>query len=123
MSRSASIAVLLMTVFGLGATAAGAHPRLQTSSPAPSAELTAAPKEIRMTFSEGLVANFTGLELKNGSGKLIPTGKAMLVPGDNKKLVVPIGTRLAAGTYNVVWHAVSVDTHRVSGHYTFKVVR
>jgi methionine-rich copper-binding protein CopC len=113
---------LLIAALGLGATAAEAHPRLQMSNPAPGAKLNAAPKDIRMRFSEGLVVNFTGLELKNGNGKLIPTGKTMLDSGDNMKIVVPIGTRLTAGTYNVAWHAVSTDTHRVSGSYRFQVL-
>ncbi len=85
--------------------------------------MKAAPKDIRMQFSEELVPNFTGLVLKNASGKSIPTGKAVLVPGDSKQIVVPIGTRLTVGTYNVDWHAVSVDTHRVSGRFTFKVMQ
>jgi methionine-rich copper-binding protein CopC len=93
------------------------------SNPAPGAKLSVSPKEIRMTFSEGLVAPFTGLELKNGNGKTIPTGKLAFLAGDTKKIAVPIGARLAAGTYTVTWHAVSVDTHRVTGTYMFKVVR
>lgn len=120
---SRTIAILLTAALGLAATAANAHPRLQTSNPAAGATLKAAPKDIRMSFSEELVPNFTGLELKNAGGKSIPTGKATLVPGDNKKIVVPIGARLTAGTYNVAWHAVSADTHRVSGSYSFKVIR
>lgn len=28
---------------------------------------------------------------------------------------------LAAGTYKVVWNAVSVDTHKSNGEYSFKV--
>src|SRR5437016_5390086 len=123
MLRKALIPVMLVAGVALAATTAEAHPRLQASNPAPGAQLGAAPTEIRMTFSEGLVASFSGVDLKNGSGKAVPTGKAMLVPGDNRKLVVPISARLSPGTYKVAWHAVSTDTHRVSGAYTFKVVR
>jgi len=75
-----------------------------------------------MSFSEGLVPNFTGLELKTSSGKSIPTGKPALAPGNNKMIVVPIDPRLTPGTYSVAWHAVSVDTHRVTGSFTFKLV-
>lgn len=120
---SRTTAILLAAAVALGATAASAHPRLQSSNPAPGALLKSAPKDIRMSFSEGLVQNFTGLELKTAAGKSIPTGKATLAEGDNKKIVVPISTRLTPGTYNVAWHAVSVDTHRVTGSYTFKVMR
>ena len=120
---SRTIAILLTAALGVGATAASAHPRLQSSNPAPGAQLKSAPKDIRMSFSEELVPNFTGLELKTAAGKSIPTGKPTLAVGDNKKIVVPIGTRLTPGTYNVAWHAVSVDTHRVTGSYSFKVMR
>jgi methionine-rich copper-binding protein CopC len=120
---SRTTAILLAAAVALGATAASAHPRLQSSNPAPGALLKSAPKDIRMSFSEELVPNFTGLELKTAAGKSIPTGKTVLVPGDNKKIVVPIGARLTAGTYNVAWHAVSVDTHRITGNYSFKVTR
>lgn len=119
---SRTIAVLLATALGLGTTAASAHPRLQASNPASGAVLKTAPKDIRMTFSEALVANFTSLELKK-SGKTVPTGKAMLASGDNRMIVVPIGAQLTPGTYNVAWHAVSVDTHRISGSYSFKVMK
>jgi methionine-rich copper-binding protein CopC len=120
---SRKTAILVITALGLGIAAAQAHPKLQSTMPARDAKLNAAPKEIRMAFSEGLIANFTGLELKNGGGKVMSTGKAMLVPGDNHKIVVPITAKLAPGAYTVAWHAVSVDTHRVTGNYSFKVVR
>ncbi len=113
---------VLFSVVGLFATEAVAHPKLLTSNPASGASLTATPKYIQMKFSEGLVLPFTGLELKNASGKVIPTGKTAL-DGDKKKVVVPVQAELTAGTYSVSWHAVSTDTHRVSGQYTFKVMR
>jgi methionine-rich copper-binding protein CopC len=118
---SRTIAILLTAVLGLGATAASAHPRLQASNPASGTTLTTSPKDIRMTFSEELVPSFTGLELKSASGKSVATDKAKLVPGDNRSIVVPIMSRLAVGTYSVSWHAVSVDTHRISGSYKFKI--
>src|SRR5690242_9759892 len=121
MSRKTALLALAALAFGV--TAAEAHPKLQTSLPARDARLNAAPKEIRMRFSEGLVASFSGLELKNAAGKSVAIGKAMLAPGDNKTMVAPIGTHLTPGAYTVAWHAVSVDTHRVSGSYAFKVMR
>jgi len=53
----------------------------------------------------------------------IPTGKAALIPGDSRKITVPITAKLAPGAYSITWHAVSTDTHRVSGRYSFKVAR
>ena len=35
----------------------------------------------------------------------------------------PMQEQLPAGDYKVEWHAVSDDTHRVKGNYSFSVVR
>ena len=29
--------------------------------------------------------------------------------------------QLPAGTYTVIWHVVSVDTHRTQGHFEFTI--
>ena len=121
MLRTMSIALLLTA--SLGIAVADAHPRLEISNPAGGAVLKTPPKEIRMHFSEALIPIFTGLELKDTHGKSMPTGKGALAGGDDRTLVVPLGTRLAPGAYTVVWHAVSVDTHRVSGSYAFRIAR
>jgi copper resistance protein C len=123
MLHKTMIAVSVIAAFGLMTAAAEAHPRLRMASPSPGATLKSAPKEIRMNFSEGLVAQFTGVDLKDSGGHRVPTGQAKLDPNDNTKLVVPIQARLTAGKYNVAWHAVSVDTHRVTGNYAFRVSR
>lgn len=122
MSSKADVCVLLLVAIGMFATTAQAHPKLLASNPAPGASLRVAPKSIRMSFSEGLVVRFTGLELKTTGGKVIATGKAIL-DGNNKTIAVPVEAPITPGTYNVSWHAVSTDTHRISGHYSFKVAR
>jgi methionine-rich copper-binding protein CopC len=35
--------------------------------------------------------------------------------------VVPVTEQLPPGDYNVEWHAVSDDTHRVKGNFSFSV--
>ena len=66
--------------FALAATGAMAHPRLTSSTPAAEGmERAATPtKEIRLNFSEGVVAKFSGLELRDESGKPIATGTPRL---------------------------------------------
>src|SRR5258708_32871520 len=48
--------------------------------------------------SEGVIAKFSGVELKDESGKPIMTGAATADPKDKKQLVVPLATPLTAGT-------------------------
>ncbi len=103
------------------ATAAHAHPLPRSADPKPDAVLSASPTEIRIGFSEGLVAAFSGLELDDASGKQILLGASAVDPNDTKVLYAPIPTKLASGAYRVKWHAVGDDTHHVSGHYSFEV--
>jgi methionine-rich copper-binding protein CopC len=98
-----------------------AHPRLESASPSPDVSISASPSEIKLNFSEGIIPKFSGLELKDEAGQLIKTGETVTDPKDSKQLVTPLSKPLAAGRYTVSWHAVSEDTHRVNGDYTFRV--
>ncbi len=51
------------------------------------------------------------------------TGKAATDPANKKLLVVPINEQLPPGDYKVEWYAVSDDTHRVKGSFSFSVAR
>lgn len=110
-------------------TSAYAHPKLKSAVPpveepgAPSKETSAAPKEIRLLFSEAVIAKMSGIVLKDGAGKPVQTGSPATDPQDQKQLIVPVSAPLAPGRYNVSWHAVSDDTHRVKGEYSFIVGR
>lgn len=115
---AASIAAVLAAAL---AFAADAHPRPRAASPAPNAVLTSSPTEIRITFSEGLVAAFSGIELKSPIGAPVAVGAAGVDPKDRKTLVAPVKARLGAGTYTVNWRAVGDDTHHVAGHYAFQM--
>jgi methionine-rich copper-binding protein CopC len=88
----------------------------------PAADVQAQPpQEIRLSFSEALVAKFSGLDLKDQDGKRVETGPAASDPKDGKQLIVLVKATLPAGRYTVEWHAVSEDTHRVKGRYSFEV--
>jgi methionine-rich copper-binding protein CopC len=111
---------LAILVSGLISGWAHAHPALETSNPKQGATVPA-PKEDRLGFSENVIPKFSGLTLKDNAGALIETATPALDPSDKRQLVVPIVKPLPPGTYNVDWHAVSVDTHRVTGHFSFQV--
>ena len=124
MSRNTmTIGTLAVLTMGALATSADAHPKLKSVSPAADVSSKVAPKEIKLNFSEGVIAKFSGLELKDEAGKTITTGVPVSDPGDRKQLVVPLTAPLTAGRYKVTWHAVSEDTHRVKGEYSFQVAR
>ncbi len=115
-----TIAVLAISLL---ATSANAHPKLISASPSADVASKVSPTEIKLNFSEGVIAKFSGLELKDEAGKAIATGAPVNDPKDQKQLVVPLPAPLTAGHYTVTWHAVSEDTHRVKGQYSFGVDR
>lgn len=138
MSQTKLIGVLAALALGLTATSAVAHPKLMSAVPAAETDANAspkesgvatkdktagAPKEIRLMFSEAVIAKMSGIVLKDEAGKPVPTGSPQTDPQDQKQLVVPVPAPLAPGRYNVTWHAVSEDTHRVKGEYNFTVGR
>jgi methionine-rich copper-binding protein CopC len=116
----AAVAIIAVSLFG---SAAYAHPELQSAEPAAGAATTTSPKQIRITFNESVIPQFSGLEVKDQTGKVISTGKSATDPANKKLLIVPLKEQLPPGDYKVEWHAVSDDTHRVKGNYSFSVAR
>jgi copper resistance protein C len=124
MSRNTTtMAALAILAMGTLATSADAHPKLKSVSPAADVSSKVSPTEIKLNFSEGVIAKFSGVELKDEAGKTIATGVPVNDPRDRGQLVVPLPAPLMAGHYTVNWHAVSEDTHRVKGEYSFVVDR
>lgn len=122
LSRRFVHATLAIAIAAFMSGVAHAHPMLETAVPGQGATVSS-PKEIRLTFTEDLVAKFSGLTLKDQDGKPVETAGPSIDPNSKRQLVVPLSKPLTPGTYNVDWHAVSVDTHRVSGHFSFKVAQ
>ena len=120
MTSMAAVAIIAVSLFG---SAAYAHPELQSAEPAAGAAITMSPKQIRITFNESIIPQFSGVEVKDQTGKVISTSKAATDPANKKLLVVPLKEQLPPGDYKVEWHAVSDDTHRVKGDYSFSVAR
>lgn len=121
MSKMTSIAAVIVVAASLSSTGALAHPEFRSAEPAAGAVMATSPKQIRITFNESVLPQFSGVEVKDQAGKAIATGKATVDPANKKLLVVPVEESLPPGDYKVEWHAVSGDTHRVKGNYSFSV--
>ena len=122
MLTKTSVALLVVLAVSLLASSVEAHPTLKSATP-PAESTAAAPTEIRLSFSEGVIVKLSSVELKDQTGKKIVTGKLANDPKDQKQLIVPLERPLMVGTYTVTWNVVSVDTHHVNGMYSFKVDR
>ena len=80
--------------------------------------LTEAPQQITLKFNEKVQPNFTGVELTMGGA---PVKLTTTVAKDRMTLVGAPAKPFAAGVYQVKWHAVTADTHRMQGTYSFTV--
>ena len=120
----ASIVVAASAI--LASTAAFAHPKLLSSTPADKAEV-AAPAKIELKFSESLSTQFSGAnllmtEMPGMSGQDAMKVAANVSAGDDPKtMVITPAKPLMTGTYKVEWRAVSSDTHPMTGNISFKV--
>lgn len=119
-------AALAIAAFALS-TAALAHPKLLSSTPADKAELTGAPPKIELNFSESLVTQFSAAKLVMvGMPDMAdhpPMKMAAKVSGsdDPKTMIITPAQPLPPGSYKVEWRAVSSDTHPVTGNVSFSV--
>ncbi len=116
--------VLIAALLAAAAAAAAvpsavlAHAHMKTSAPAADSTV-AAPREIRVGFTEPVVKAFTTLALRDAAGKPVTLGAATLQDGD--RTVAAPAPALAPGLYRVEWKAVAVDTHKSSGGFAFTV--
>ena len=82
--------------------------------------VASSPASLSLTFSEALDVKFSGIKLINASKQDIALGEATLTNA-GKTLVVKPAQPLPAGSYQVEWHALSVDGHKTNGTYSFSV--
>ena len=109
------------------AGSAQAHTRLVSSSPAANATVSKLGRVV-LTFNERVVARFTGVEITMTSMPGMAAHQPMVMSGftsamsaDGKTLTLTMRRALMAGAYQVKWHAVGGDSHRMDGTYTFIV--
>lgn len=112
-----SILPFLVTLL-LGAADASAHAYLDHASPRVGSVVNVSPGEIRLWFTQSLEPRFSGAELRSSAGAVIGAGG--VDPQKPQEMVIPTGG-LAPGKYKVRWKALSVDTHRTEGSFSFEV--
>jgi copper resistance protein C len=115
-------AIIAFATAALVSGAALAHAFLDHALPAVGATVAQAPAEVTIWFTQGLEAAFTGAEVTNAAGQRFDTGQVAIDPKDPQELHVPLRP-LQPGEYKVTWHALSVDTHRTTGDFSFTVGR
>jgi methionine-rich copper-binding protein CopC len=97
--------------------AAHAHADLAKSRPAASTTVSVAPPEVVLTFTERLESAFSKVTVTDANGTDVRQGKAEITGNAMRVGLKPLN----AGAYKVEWRAVTPDTHRVEGSFTFQV--
>jgi copper resistance protein C len=112
----AASAVLVLS----GTMAAFAHAHLVRATPAVGSTMQAAPGEVALRFSEKLEPKFSSVVVRDSAGKQVDKGDAVVDKADRMVIRVLLPP-LEPGVYKVEWKAVSADTHKVNGDFTFKI--
>jgi copper resistance protein C len=114
------ILLALCTLATISGGPALAHAHLTTSTPASGAVLQKAPKTLLLTYTEDLDIAFCTVTVTDGMGMNDAAGKPQPVPGHPNELLVPLNIAMA-GKITVAWHALSTDTHKTQGSFSFTV--
>ena len=101
-------------------TAVWAHAFLDHADPAVGSTVPAAPAVVHLWFTQQLEPAFSSVTVTDQSGASMNDGPAAIDPSNPSEFDVKL-THLAAGTYTVKWHVLSVDTHTTEGDFTFHV--
>ncbi|WP_432092227.1 copper resistance protein CopC [Streptomyces sp. bgisy100] len=126
-ARSAAVTLLLLAAALLGSLLAGAspasaHAALTGSDPKQGAVVGSAPKDVSLTFSEGVALSDDSIRVLDPKGKRVDTAKVRdLGSGNVVRYGVGLRSGLPDGTYTVAWQAVSADSHPVAGAFTFSI--
>lgn len=96
-----------------------AHAEPVYLSPAPNSTLNTPPKEVRIVFSEKLLAT-TVIKVFDKSQKQVDNKDGKIDPADARSQTYVVGLpALGDGVYTVEWRSLAVDGHTESGKFTF----
>jgi methionine-rich copper-binding protein CopC len=97
---------------------AQAHAFLDHAEPKVGGTVTNSPAEIKIWFTQNLEPAFSAIQVQDAQGKEVDKKDSHLDSKNSSLLIVSL-PQLPVGTYTVIWHVVSVDTHRTQGHFEF----
>jgi methionine-rich copper-binding protein CopC len=112
-----TVTALSLLFLTISAAAAHAHASLAHASPSVGSIMSVAPHEVILTFTERLEAAFSALIVMDSNGTEVTQGKAQVNDNTMRVSLKPLN----AGIYKVNWRAVSTDTHKIEGSFTFRV--
>jgi hypothetical protein len=118
--RKASPFILITSILVAPVSTAFAHAYLQSAVPPVDSTVIVTPSEVAIAFTGAIEPRFSTIEVTGPDAQRVDDARPRMTPGDTTHLTVGV-RELVPGTYNVAWHATSVDTHQTDGQYRFTV--
>jgi methionine-rich copper-binding protein CopC len=112
--------VALATLACALSSPAGAHAKLQASTPKADSVVSPAPAQLRLQFNEPLELPFSKVRLVDDKGAVAEPSKTAVDAADPKTLVAALPV-LHPGAWRVQWSTVTRDGHKVKGEFGFRV--
>jgi copper resistance protein C len=119
-SSRPTIILLASALLSLASVPVFAHAHLVKAVPAAGGTLHDPPSEVTLRFNEKLEPAFSSVIVRDAAGKQIDKGDGKVDKGDRTLIRVTLPA-LDPGVYKVEWRAMSADTHKINGDFTFKV--
>jgi copper resistance protein C len=111
---------LVCALFGALQSQAWAHAFLDHAEPKVGSTVTHSPTVVKIWFTQEVEPAFSSVRVQDAQGKEVDK-KDVHVDIKDKMLLAVSLPQLSAGTYTVIWHVVSVDTHRTQGRFEFTI--
>ena len=118
--RTISVIAAIIALALAGTVTAFAHAHLVRATPTANSTVGKAPSEVTLRFSEKLESAFNSVIVRDSAGKQVDKGDVSLDKADRTLLRISLPP-LASGVYKVEWRAVSADSHKIEGNFTFRV--
>jgi methionine-rich copper-binding protein CopC len=97
--------------------AARAQASLDHANPLVGSTVSSPPQEVTLSFTQKLEPAFSAVQVTDDGGNRVDQGHAQVSGSTMRVGLKAIGP----GTYHVSWQALSVDTHKTEGSFSFTV--
>ena len=100
---------------------AAAHAHLLNSEPPANAQISQAPHQLRLRFSEPIEKKFVRIKVLADAHSLSLTPDDIQWDAGSKTLLVNLPAHQASSSYEVQWSILAKDGHAGRGQFFFKV--
>ena len=122
MQRQLTFFAAGLLCFSAVAMRADAHAFMVRAEPRVGSKVGRAPGEVRIWFSEPIQSTLSSIKVLAENGKQVDKKDTHLDPANRSLLHVSLAPTLPPGTYRVMWHVTSIDTHATNGNFRFQIV-